>query len=44
MLDFETEKQARARLISLPTELRDIKRRINNIQRELDVLNQMSSY
>lgn len=44
MLDFETEKEARARLISLPTELRDIKRRINNIQRELDVLNQMSSY
>ena len=44
MLDFETEKEARARLISLPTELRDIKRRINNIQRELDVLNQMSGY
>lgn len=44
MLDFETEKEARARLISLPTELRDIKRRINNIQRKLDVLNQMSGY
>ncbi|OXL25507.1 DUF2799 domain-containing protein [Psychrobacter sp. DAB_AL32B] len=43
MLDFETEKEARARLISLPTELRDIKRRINNTQKKLNALNQMSS-
>ncbi|SLJ85608.1 DUF2799 domain-containing protein [Psychrobacter sp. DAB_AL43B] len=43
MLDFETEKEARARLISLPTELRDINRRINNTQKKLNALNQMSS-
>ena len=43
MLDFETEKEARARLLSLPIELRDIESRIYNIQKKLALLNQMNS-
>ncbi len=43
MLEFETEKEARARLLSLPTELRDIERRIYNNQKKLALLNQMNS-
>ena len=42
MLDFETEKEARARLLSLPIELRDIERRIYNTQKKLALLNQMN--
>ena len=43
MLDFETEKEARARLLSLPIELRDIEHRIYNTQKQLALLNQMNS-
>ena len=43
MLDFETEKEARARLLSLPIELRDIEHRIYNTQKQLSLLNQMNS-
>ncbi len=43
MLDFETEKEARARLLSLPAELRDIEHRIYNTQKQLALLNQMNS-
>ena len=43
MLDFETEKEARARLLSLPIELRDIESRIYNTQKKLALLNQMNS-
>ena len=43
MLDFETEKEARARLLSLPIELRDIERRIYNTQKKLTLLNHMNS-
>lgn len=39
MLDFETEKEARARLLSLPIELRDIEHRIYNTQKQLALLN-----
>lgn len=42
MLDFETEKEARARLLSLPIELQDIESRIYNIQKKLALLNQMN--
>lgn len=44
MLDFETEKEARARLIALPTELREIKRRINHTQSQLASLNLLNRY
>ena len=43
MLDFETEKEARTRLLSLPAELRDIEHRIYNTQKQLALLNQMNS-
>ena len=43
MLDFETEKEARTRLLSLPIELRDIERRIYNTQKKLALLNRMNS-
>ena len=43
MLDFETEKEARTRLLSLPIELRDIEHRIYNTQKQLALLNQMNS-
>ena len=43
MLDFETEKEARARLLSLPIELRDIEHRIYNTQKQLALLTQMNS-
>ena len=43
MLDFETEKDARARLLSLAIALRDIEYRIYNTQKKLALLNQMNS-
>lgn len=36
MLDFANEKEARARLLSLSDDIRSIKHRINNTQRQLD--------
>ncbi len=44
MLDFETEKEARARLIALPIELREIKRRINNTQSQLASLSLLNRH
>ena len=43
MLDFETEKEARARLLSLPAELRRIKYRIANNETQLESLNLTNS-
>ncbi|MDN3448006.1 DUF2799 domain-containing protein [Psychrobacter sp. APC 3281] len=44
MLDFSNEKEARARLLSLSDEIRDIKRRIRTTQQQLDSLNQSSNF
>lgn len=40
MLDFKNEKDARARLLYLPTEFQKLSRRIDNTERRLDLLNQ----
>lgn len=40
MLGFANEKEARARLLLLADERRQVKRRIDNTQRKLDSLNQ----
>lgn len=40
MLDFDSEKEARKRLLYLSSEQYDIKRRIKRIQRQLDALSQ----
>lgn len=44
MLDFKDEKEARARLVYLPAEFQRIKRRVNNNESRLDLLNQMPKY
>ena len=44
MLDFTSEKEARARLLSLADELRKTKHRIDTTQRQLEALNQTSRY
>ena len=44
MLDFTSEKEARARLLSLADELRKTKHRIATTQRQLETLNQASRY
>lgn len=42
MLNFSTEKEARARLLSLADEIRSSTYRIKTVQRQLDTLNQSS--
>lgn len=44
MLDFETEKEARTRLLYLPKELYKIQRRIDNNERKIELLDQTSPY
>ena len=44
MLDFTSEKEARARLLSLADELRKTKHRIATTQRQLETLNQSNRY
>jgi len=43
MLNFDNEKQARARLLSLPTELRRVRYRIANTEAQLKLLSQKDS-
>ncbi|WP_201556491.1 DUF2799 domain-containing protein [Psychrobacter sp. 72-O-c] len=43
MLNFDNEKQARARLLSLPTELRRVRYRIANTEAQLKLLSQRKS-
>ena len=44
MLDFANEKDARKRLLFLADELGSIKRRLDDTQRQLDMLNHTSKY
>ncbi|MBE0443275.1 MAG: DUF2799 domain-containing protein [Psychrobacter sp.] len=44
MLEFDNEKEARRRLLSLANELRQTRHRINTAQTQLDLLEQMNSY
>lgn len=44
MLDFETEKEARTRLLYLPEELYKIQRRIDNNERKIELLDQTNPY
>lgn len=42
MLNFDNEKDARARLLSLPAEFQRISRRVDNTERQLELLNQLN--
>ncbi|MDN6276457.1 DUF2799 domain-containing protein [Psychrobacter sp.] len=44
MLGFDSEKEARARLLSLADEIRKAKRRIYSSERQLDLFNQQDRY
>lgn len=43
-LDFKTEKEARARLLSLQPKIRSLRRDINNMEAQLDSLNRQLKY